>query len=105
MSIKLGILATKNMHKAVELADKRTKKLHIAGFPATAESYGIYIEGPKHLVEVYFNFTVKRWWIGPSGHEFKRELPENASRKEFLDCIRAYAHMQDNQFTSMKDAK
>lgn len=85
---------TINTLKAKELCDKRKQKLHIAGTPASAESYGIFIEGIKHTVEVHYSHVKERWIIGTYGHEHKRELDKNAKRKEFLDVIRAYLNMQ-----------
>lgn len=84
---------TVNTIKARELCDKRKKTLHIAGTPASAESYGIFIEGIKHTVEVNFSFNKQRWIVGTWGHEHKRELEKDAKRKEFLDVIRAYLNM------------
>jgi len=84
---------TVNTLKARELMDKRKKTLHIAGTPASAESYGIFVEGIKHTVEIQFSHTKERWIVGTWGHEHKRELDKNAKRKEFLDVIRAYLNM------------
>lgn len=87
------LIDTVNTLKARELCDKNKKTMYIAGTPASAESYGIFIEGIKHTVEVAFSFNKERWIVGTYGHEYKRELPKNAKRKEFLNVIRAYLNM------------
>jgi len=84
------MLHTINMLKALELRDKRKQKLHIAGCPTVADSYGFYIYGTQHTVEVYFDHNKRRWIVGPLGMSVKQELDQNTKNSELLKAIRIY---------------
>lgn len=82
---------TINTLKAQELNGQKKGKLKIAGCEAVAQSYGIYIYGPKH-VEVFFNYNLNKWVIGilSSPDDTHKHLSKNASKQDFINTITGF---------------